>query len=70
VDQIERIFEPYYRASAQRSSAGLGLGLYIVREVARAHGGSGEPQIGNDEVAFVLRLPRGPRAERAPVSLL
>ncbi len=33
------LFEPYKRATAQASKAGLGLGLYIVREIARAHGG-------------------------------
>lgn len=57
-DQMAHIFEPYRRASERRTSSGLGLGLYIVREVARAHGGTVEPHIGKDEVAFVLRLPR------------
>ena len=35
-----RLFEPFWRASANHASAGLGLGLYICAEIARAHGGS------------------------------
>jgi signal transduction histidine kinase len=34
----QRIFEPFWRAQAQRSD-GAGLGLSIVREVAELHGG-------------------------------
>ncbi|MEG1768575.1 MAG: ATP-binding protein, partial [Comamonas sp.] len=34
--------EPFYRADAarQRSTGGVGLGLYLCRLVAQAHGGS------------------------------
>jgi signal transduction histidine kinase len=35
----EKIFEPFYRASAATRSSGAGLGLAIVRQIARAHGG-------------------------------
>jgi signal transduction histidine kinase len=38
VDQ-ERIFDRFERAVADRHVSGLGLGLYISREIARAHGG-------------------------------
>jgi signal transduction histidine kinase len=37
-----RIFEPFYRASTATQSSGAGLGLSIVRQIARAHGGSVE----------------------------
>ncbi len=34
-----RLFEPFWRASSDKASGGLGLGLYICAEIARAHGG-------------------------------
>ena len=37
---IERLFQPFFRASARPDHQGLGLGLYIAAEIARAHGGT------------------------------
>jgi len=54
------LFEPF-RGSLQRSrrSAGLGLGLYIAREIAKAHGGDIEVASSeSDGTAFCVRLPR------------
>ncbi len=38
---LERVFEPFYRRepSRNRDTGGIGLGLAVVRTVARAHGG-------------------------------
>jgi signal transduction histidine kinase len=36
----ERIFEPFYRpAGAREREGGVGLGLSLVRQIARKHGG-------------------------------
>jgi two-component system heavy metal sensor histidine kinase CusS len=55
----ERLFEPFFRGAAAQGSGGAGLGLAIVREIARAHGGDVEldptPPHG---ARFVVRLPR------------
>jgi two-component system sensor histidine kinase MprB len=39
-EDLPRLFDRFYRASAARSMPGSGLGLAIVRQVAEAHGGS------------------------------
>ncbi len=40
-DQLVRVFEPFYRVEGSRSRAtgGVGLGLSVARDIARAHGG-------------------------------
>ncbi|MBB4660412.1 signal transduction histidine kinase [Parvularcula dongshanensis] len=40
-DQLERVFDPFYRAEGSRNkrTGGIGLGLSVARTVARAHGG-------------------------------
>jgi two-component system sensor histidine kinase/response regulator len=39
-DLIPTIFDPFRRREQVSSSRGLGLGLYIAREIAQAHGGT------------------------------
>jgi signal transduction histidine kinase len=43
-EELERVFEPFYRSekSRNRATGGIGLGLALVRSVAIAHGGSAE----------------------------
>lgn len=38
-DEVERVFEPYYRARNSAGIRGLGVGLHIVRHFVEAHGG-------------------------------
>jgi signal transduction histidine kinase len=64
------IFEPLGHSGAGRErhtgSSGLGLGLFIARQIAMAHGGSIE--VSSDEqhgTRFVVRLPRAQDAEVA-----
>jgi signal transduction histidine kinase len=54
----ERIFEPFYRAPGA-TSAGAGLGLAIVRQIARVHGGevAHAPRDGGGS-RFIVTLPR------------
>jgi signal transduction histidine kinase len=58
----ERIFAPFYRSPGLRipGDTGLGLGLALVRQVARYHGG---------DVVYIARQPTGSRFEvRLPIS--
>lgn len=58
-DELPRIFGPFHRSSATASYAGLGLGLYIAREIAHAHGGRLEAASRAGEgTTFTLELPR------------
>ena len=50
-----RIFEPFFR-KAGAASTGTGLGLALVRQIARRHGGDVTVET-RDRSAFVLRLP-------------
>jgi signal transduction histidine kinase len=59
---LSKIFEPLKRGSAQDDNydtrGGLGLGLFIVREIAEAHGGEVEVRSGGGETTFAVCLPR------------
>ncbi|NNB98414.1 PAS domain-containing protein [Corallococcus exiguus] len=60
-DARERIFERFTRNSGEHTRASLGLGLYISRQLARAHGGDlfvETPPEGGPGSRFVLHLPR------------
>jgi PAS domain S-box-containing protein len=58
------IFEAFrHGAREQQSSGSLGLGLFIVRQIALAHGGDVTAHSSPSEgTSFVVRLPRGARA--------
>ena len=63
-DILPVLFEPFRRGD--RSPNGLGLGLYIVREVIRRHGGSIDVRSSRDAgTTFVSRWPRQVN-ERSP----
>ena len=54
----EQLFRPFFRGAARPSQNGLGLGLYIANQIAKAHGGTLEAHSGNGETRFLLRMPR------------
>jgi PAS domain S-box-containing protein len=61
--EIHRIFDRFERAVSTRHYGGLGLGLYIVRRLAEAHGGSVTVENPPDGGArFTVRLPLAPPA--------
>ncbi len=55
---LERIFERFERSSSTRNHGGLGLGLYISREITRAHGGSiAARNLPGGGASFTIHLP-------------
>lgn len=59
-NEQKRIFERFYRGEdAKRSTSGSGLGLYVARKIALAHGGALdlETEEQGDHVTFCLKLP-------------
>ena len=57
-DKIDRLFEPFNRGGEEAPQPGLGLGLYIAAEVAKAHHGSLDvSSTSEDGTCFVFRMP-------------
>lgn len=56
-EAMERLFQPFYRLAEQGSQQGLGLGLYIASEIARAHGGRIDVTSSPAETRFTFRMP-------------
>lgn len=53
----ECLFQPYTRATISPNQQGLGLGLYIASEIARAHHGRLDFSSSTDSTCFILRMP-------------
>jgi signal transduction histidine kinase len=59
---ISTLFEPFRRATAAKSvEKGLGLGLFIAREIVRAHGGEVAVRVAGGRTDFEVTLPREAR---------
>jgi signal transduction histidine kinase len=55
---LPKIFEPYWRPASSAPGAGLGLGLYICAEIAKAHGGTvGAASDAVEGTRFTARIP-------------
>ncbi len=57
---LGRLFQPFYRSAALQNREGLGLGLYIAREIAVAHGGTLDVESTQEETRFTFRMPVQP----------
>lgn len=58
-EEKETIFELFHRGEAakQKFTRGTGMGLYIVRDIMRAHGGDCYVRRLNNPTEFVITLP-------------
>ena len=54
---LDRLFQPFTRDDVRASQNGLGLGLYIAAEIARAHGGTLSAVSDTAQTRFTLRMP-------------
>ena len=58
-ETLDVLFQPFGAARARRKSDGLGLGLFITKQIIEAHGGSIEVHSSEPEgTTFTARLPR------------
>jgi signal transduction histidine kinase len=57
-DRLDRLFRPFNRDNSQGRS-GLGLGLYVAAEIARAHRGEISVSSTAGETCFTFRMPIG-----------
>lgn len=56
-EAMDRLFQPFFRGEVRDSRHGLGLGLHIASEIARAHGGELTVHSDHDETRFTLTMP-------------
>jgi sigma-B regulation protein RsbU (phosphoserine phosphatase) len=54
---MDKLFEPFFRGNARASRQGLGLGLYISSQIAKAHGGELTVTSTAEETRFTFIMP-------------
>jgi signal transduction histidine kinase len=58
-DEVKRqLFKPFWRGSVKVAREGLGLGLFIVSEIARSHGGSIDVVTSDTATSFIYKVRR------------
>ena len=56
--EFENVFRPFYRPANSRNPSGSGLGLALVRQIARRHGGDAIcSTLADGRTGFVVTLP-------------
>jgi signal transduction histidine kinase len=53
---MDRLFQPFYKGDIEPSQRGLGLGLYIASEIAKAHKGTLEVNSNNEFTCFTFKM--------------
>jgi phosphoserine phosphatase RsbU/P len=61
-DVLQRLFQPFFRGAIRRSRNGLGLGLYIASEIAKAHGGTLDVTSSDEETRFTFTMSKSSAA--------
>jgi signal transduction histidine kinase len=56
---LKQLFQPFYRGAIRPTMQGLGLGLFIAAEIARAHDGTLTVASTAAETRFTFRMPTG-----------
>ncbi|EME71349.1 Signal transduction histidine kinase [Paramagnetospirillum caucaseum] len=60
-DEVERVFEKFYRSPSATGTKGAGLGLYIVKQIVESHGGRVQVRPGSSIGSeFIITLPVDP----------
>lgn len=54
---MQKLFQPFSRAEVKPGKKGLGLGLYIASEIARAHQGELKVSSSDEETSFSFHMP-------------
>ncbi|MET3617976.1 signal transduction histidine kinase [Peptoniphilus olsenii] len=56
-ETLPKIFERFYRGKNSVSKDGLGLGLFIAREIIKKHGGNIKASLNNNKIKFAVDFP-------------
>lgn len=56
-DAQQKLFQPFYRGEDKTGKKGLGLGLYIASEIARAHAGKILLDSSDEQTCFTFAMP-------------
>jgi len=63
---LEKLFLPFHRGQMRPDQQGLGLGLFISSEIARAHGGEITVTSSAEETRFTATIPSPPHPSASP----